>query len=66
MDGLLITTSKTIYITMTWLLQHDDDILVWQEFDSEDAAREWADYNILRDDRRNWTLIDPEGGDWMV
>ena len=51
---------------MTWLLQHDDDILVWQEFDSDDAAREWADYNILRDVRRNWTLIDPEGGDWMV
>ena len=51
---------------MTWLLQHDTDVLVWQDFDTEAEAREWADDNILRDDRRNWTLIDPEGGDWMV
>jgi len=57
---------KFVTDPMTWLLQHDTDVLVWQDFDTEAEAREWADDNILRDDRRNWTLIDPEGGDWMV
>jgi hypothetical protein len=50
---------------MTWLLQNIA-ILDWHEFDSEDEAREWVDDNILREDRDNWTLIDPEGGDWVV
>ena len=50
---------------MTWLLQNVS-ILDWHEFDSEGEAREWADDNILREDRDNWTLIDPEGGDWVV
>ena len=51
---------------MTWLLKHDDNFSVYQTFDCEDEARECADDNIARNDRINWTLIDSEGGDWVV
>ena len=51
---------------MTYLLKHDNNLSACQTFDSEDDAREWADDNIARNDRMNWTLIDSEGGDWVV
>ena len=51
---------------MTWLLKHDDNLSACQTFNCEDEAREWADDNIARNDRINWTLIDSEGGDWVV
>ena len=51
---------------MTYILQHDDDILRWEEFESEESARQWAEDHILRSEIRDWTLMDPEGGTWSL
>lgn len=51
---------------MTYLLQNDDDILNFHEFDSEQEARDWAQQNIIQEDICNWTLFDPEGADWYL
>lgn len=51
---------------MTYLLQNDEDILNWHEFDTEQAARDWVEDNLERSDYGNWTLLDPEGGTWCL
>lgn len=51
---------------MTFILQHDDDILNFHEFNTESEARDWAKDNILDCDIQDWTLFDPEGRDWCV
>lgn len=51
---------------MTYLLQNDNDILDWHEFESEQSARDWAQDNIMPQDIASWTLFDPEGADWCL
>ena len=46
---------------MTYLLQNDEDILNFHEFDSEQEARDFAQENIIQEDLIKWTLFDPEG-----
>ena len=51
---------------MTYLLQNDDDILDFHEFETEHEARDFAKQNIIAQDIGNWTLFDPEGIDWCL
>ena len=46
---------------MTYLLQNDDDILNFHEFETEQQARDWVRDNIISQDISNWTLFDPKG-----
>jgi len=51
---------------MTFILQNDDDILNFHEFETEQDARDFAQENIIQEDLVNWTLFDPEGADWCL
>lgn len=51
---------------MTYLLQNDNDILDFYEFDTEQDARDFAQENIIQEDISNWTLFDSEGADWCL
>jgi hypothetical protein len=51
---------------MTYLLQNDNDILDFHEFETEQDARDFARDNIIQEDIINWTLFDPEGADWCL
>jgi hypothetical protein len=51
---------------MSYLLQNDDDILDFHEFETEQEARDFARDNIIPQDISNWTLFDPEGADWCL
>jgi len=51
---------------MTYILQSDFDKTLQRYFNSEEEVFDWVDENLGRKDCCNWTMIDPEGGEWEV